>query len=371
MPKTPAPKTPAAPKNQNRSAKLAKFEFRRAALKILRRTSAARHAPAVLALDALLRRLRARRILLFIPLKDEPNVLQLCRLRSRKKREFFSTFMQNQSLKIVKLARPFSRAAFGVRESSARCEHGWHARGSAAGLRGLDVAVVPCVGADGALGRIGRGMGFYDRLFERLGAANAGAAAARLGIKKVQNSNLGGFCAASLGDKSSANARANPQPSAANSNLTNDYQNALNDGKNSNFNAKNSPNLTKKIAQPAQNLSQNATKTAQTAPQNVAKNAQTATKTAPQAATTAPNSNLPRTSPHAKRPPRPLPPHSRLIVIFIGGVKTRAVLTEPHDIVADFYVTPNKIFQRIKNVGNSSSCSRLIARGRGAWRRYR
>lgn len=199
----------------------AKKQFRKEALREMKKQSKPLQGLVILHARRLLKRLKAKKVLVFIPLKDEADVLKLCGGQTKLRCEFFSTFMQNQSLKIVKLNRPFSKAAFGVRQSSAKCEF----RGK------LDTAIVPCVGVDGAWARVGRGMGFYDRLFERL-----------KGQKR------------------------------------------------------------------------------------------------------------------------------RLNVIFVGGVKTNKVISQHHDLVGDFYITPHKVFQRTKNVGSFSGSCRV---GSGWDRRWR
>jgi len=96
---------------------------------------------------------KAKKILLYIPLAYEPNLTRFRRILS-KNCTIFVPFMQDESLKMVKLRLPFEKKAFGVREprnSYLKAD--------------IDLAVVPVVGVDKELRRIGHGKGFYDRFF--------------------------------------------------------------------------------------------------------------------------------------------------------------------------------------------------------------
>ncbi|VUA74320.1 5-formyltetrahydrofolate cyclo-ligase [Campylobacter coli] len=65
--------------------------------------------------------------------------------------------MQDKSLKIVKLRLPFIKKRFGVLEpmdSFLKTK--------------IDIAIIPVIGVDRELKRIGHGQGFYDRFFENL-----------------------------------------------------------------------------------------------------------------------------------------------------------------------------------------------------------
>lgn len=107
-------------------------------------------------IDFLLKAAKARKVLIYIPLYYE---LDLLRFKSKlcKKYQLFTPFMQGQSLKMVKLRLPFIKKRYGVRE----CYN------SKAVFR-VDAVIVPVVGVDKNLKRIGHGMGFYDRFFANL-----------------------------------------------------------------------------------------------------------------------------------------------------------------------------------------------------------
>jgi len=98
---------------------------------------------------------KPRRILLFIPLKYEPNLLLLRRDLARIC-EIFVPFMVDVSFKMVKLRCPFFVRKFGVKEPNA---------GNA--RRKIDLAIIPVIGVDGNFARIGHGKGYYDIFFSQ------------------------------------------------------------------------------------------------------------------------------------------------------------------------------------------------------------
>ena len=99
---------------------------------------------------------KARRVLLYLPLSFE---LDLHRFRRKfsKKCQLFVPFMQNQSLKMVKLRVPFYKKRFGIYEPM-----------NSFFVSKIDLAIIPVIGVDRDLKRIGQGFGFYDRFFENL-----------------------------------------------------------------------------------------------------------------------------------------------------------------------------------------------------------
>ena len=106
----------------------------------------------------LLAELRAKRILIFNPLLYEPNFYTLRRALA-KKYEIFVPFMLGISLEMVKSGLPLiSRTKFGVKEPLS----------TKIFKKRIDVAVVPVIGVDGNMARIGHGKGFYDKFFANL-----------------------------------------------------------------------------------------------------------------------------------------------------------------------------------------------------------
>ncbi|MBK1971609.1 5-formyltetrahydrofolate cyclo-ligase [Campylobacter sp. TTU-622] len=97
---------------------------------------------------------KAKKILLFIPLKYEPNLFKFRRLLS-KNCELFVPFMQDKSLKIVKLRLPLKKKKYEVFEPN----------DSFFKVKKIDLAIIPVIAVDKNLKRIGHGKGFYDRFF--------------------------------------------------------------------------------------------------------------------------------------------------------------------------------------------------------------
>lgn len=108
-------------------------------------------------LEKLIEFTNSKKILIFLPLKYEPNLLLLGN-KLLKNRVILIPFMVDVSFKMVELRRPFMISRFGVRESSNQNEY----------LKKIDMAVVPTIGVDGTMARIGHGKGFYDIFFSAL-----------------------------------------------------------------------------------------------------------------------------------------------------------------------------------------------------------
>ncbi|MFX3626796.1 5-formyltetrahydrofolate cyclo-ligase [Campylobacter sp. LH-2024] len=104
----------------------------------------------------IIKKLKAKKILIFIPLAYEPNLVKFRHLLS-KKCILFVPFMQDKSLKIVKLRLPFIKKRFGILEPMNSFLE-----------TKIDLAIVPVIGIDKNLKRIGHGQGFYDRFFANL-----------------------------------------------------------------------------------------------------------------------------------------------------------------------------------------------------------
>lgn len=116
-----------------------------------------RHYPALKTLLNLINLKKPKSILLFMPLAYEPDVYRL-RSKISKKCDIFAPFMVDVSLKVVKLSLPFHISKFKVREPIGKMVFN----------KVVDMAVVPVIGVDGAMRRIGHGKGFYDRFFSQM-----------------------------------------------------------------------------------------------------------------------------------------------------------------------------------------------------------
>ena len=104
----------------------------------------------------IIKKTNSKKILIFIPLVYEPNLLKFRHILS-KNHQLFVPFMQDKSLKIVKLRLPFLKKRFKVLEPA-----------NSFLKTKVDLAIVPVIGVDKNLKRIGHGQGFYDRFFENL-----------------------------------------------------------------------------------------------------------------------------------------------------------------------------------------------------------
>jgi len=98
-----------------------------------------------------------KNVLLYIPLTNEVDSMQLIK-RIRSKVNIYVPFMEGVSFKMVKFRLPLFRKKFNIREPKNSC----------ARVPKIDLAIVPVLGVDGALKRIGFGKGMYDRFFESL-----------------------------------------------------------------------------------------------------------------------------------------------------------------------------------------------------------
>ncbi|MCK9373225.1 MAG: 5-formyltetrahydrofolate cyclo-ligase [Sulfuricurvum sp.] len=110
-------------------------------------------------LKHVLKQIGGKRILAYWPMGFESDIRKTiagCRGGS----EVFLPFMDGVSFKMVPLRYPLERKAFGIYEP----------RDSRKKINLIDIAIVPVVGVDGSLCRIGFGKGMYDRFFPTLKA---------------------------------------------------------------------------------------------------------------------------------------------------------------------------------------------------------
>jgi len=105
----------------------------------------------------LIRTQKAQNIMLYIPLKIEVNISSLILKLKREKKTLLVPFMEGESFSLVKYRLPLSRKQFGVKEPKNINKY----------KHKIDLAIVPIIGTDGTLRRVGFGKGFYDRFFEK------------------------------------------------------------------------------------------------------------------------------------------------------------------------------------------------------------
>ena len=98
-----------------------------------------------------------RKILLYIPLGIEANITKTLK-KLRKKHTLLVPFMESESFKLVPYRLPLKRKKFGIYEAG----------NSFRKFKNIDIAVVPAVGIDKDLKRVGFGKGMYDRFFAKL-----------------------------------------------------------------------------------------------------------------------------------------------------------------------------------------------------------
>ena len=106
---------------------------------------------------SLIKNRASRVIMLYIPLKTEVNIFSLITLLRKEKKIVLVPFMEGKSFSLVKYRLPLKIKKFGVKEP----------RNSNKYIKKIDLAIVPVLGIDSTLRRIGFGKGFYDRFFEK------------------------------------------------------------------------------------------------------------------------------------------------------------------------------------------------------------
>jgi len=100
---------------------------------------------------------KSHSIMLYIPLKIEINISSLILKLRREKKTLLVPFMEGESFSLVKYRLPLIRKQFGVKEPRNINKY----------KHKIDLAIVPIIGTDGTLRRVGFGKGFYDRFFEK------------------------------------------------------------------------------------------------------------------------------------------------------------------------------------------------------------
>ena len=108
-------------------------------------------------LMSLLKSKKRLKILFFYPMDMEVNLVKVLQTL-RRKHTVYLPFMVEQSFKMVPFRLPLKRKKFGIFEAS----------NSDLNIKKIDFAIVPVVGVDGNLQRVGFGKGMYDRFFAKL-----------------------------------------------------------------------------------------------------------------------------------------------------------------------------------------------------------
>ncbi len=140
---------------------LSKAKFREDCLSKLRKSSIHNrlHRDAILN-KKLLKELKKRKngsILFYYPFGFEVDIRKTL-TKMRRINKVYVPFMVGESFKMVPFRLPLSRKKFGIYE----------ARNTLRDINKIDIAIVPVVGVDNNLQRVGFGKGMYDRFFTKL-----------------------------------------------------------------------------------------------------------------------------------------------------------------------------------------------------------
>lgn len=104
-----------------------------------------------------IKNIKNREILVYSSLSFEANITKSIRFL-RKNNKIYMPFMQDKSFKMVPFRLPLVKNRVGIYEAG----------NSLKNLKNIDLAIVPVVGVDANLQRVGFGKGMYDRFFEKL-----------------------------------------------------------------------------------------------------------------------------------------------------------------------------------------------------------
>jgi len=109
-------------------------------------------------LYAYIQKNNAQNILLYLPLKMEVNIYPLILHLRKQRRQVYVPFMEGKSFRLVKYRLPLRKKQFGIKEPNDSKQYR---------NKKIDLAIVPMVGVDLTLRRVGFGKGMYDRFFEK------------------------------------------------------------------------------------------------------------------------------------------------------------------------------------------------------------
>ncbi len=105
----------------------------------------------------LIKREKYKDIMLFIPLKSEPNIKPLIKLLREKGYNVYVPFIKGDSFKLVKYRLPIKIKKFGIKEPNYSLRE----------IDKIDIAIVPLLGVDRSYRRVGFGKGMYDRFYAK------------------------------------------------------------------------------------------------------------------------------------------------------------------------------------------------------------
>ena len=109
------------------------------------------------ALQKRIESLQGSNFMLYIPMKHEVDVMPLIKWLRRAKKRVWVPCMTKKSFALVPFRLPLKRKKFGIMEP----KQSYLFR-----KQKIDIAIVPVLGVDRCMRRIGFGKGMYDRFFE-------------------------------------------------------------------------------------------------------------------------------------------------------------------------------------------------------------
>ncbi len=100
----------------------------------------------------------AKQVMLYIPLAMEVDIMPLIGRLRREGITVLVPFMEGESFRLVKYRQPLETKKYGVKEPKISKQFR---------RKKIDISVVPIVGTDTSMRRVGFGKGMYDRFFMR------------------------------------------------------------------------------------------------------------------------------------------------------------------------------------------------------------
>ncbi|MDR0761554.1 MAG: 5-formyltetrahydrofolate cyclo-ligase [Campylobacteraceae bacterium] len=143
------------------NSNLSKEKFREISLEKLKRAADKKRLKnshtVIKSLEKILKSLKFKTIALYMPLKIEIDMRKIFS-KLRRNKTIYVPFMECVSFKLVKYRLPVWKKKFNIFEPANSC-----------GFRHkVDIIVVPVIGVDGDLRRVGFGKGMYDKFFAAL-----------------------------------------------------------------------------------------------------------------------------------------------------------------------------------------------------------
>ena len=101
-----------------------------------------------------------KNILIYLPMDIEVNIFKLIFfLKKQRKIRLFAPFVTGNEFKITPFRLPLKKNKFGIYESS---------NSNFNNFNKIDIAIIPIVGIDASMRRIGFGAGMYDKYYAKL-----------------------------------------------------------------------------------------------------------------------------------------------------------------------------------------------------------